>query len=55
MCSRYTYNKDGAKLRLRDKIIRVIPPSSNFGVASCGSMLRCLVPWLFNCLLRVEG
>ena len=24
MCSRYSYNKDEAKLRLRDKIIRVI-------------------------------
>jgi hypothetical protein len=31
MCSRYSYNEDEAKLRLRDKIIRVIR----------GSMLRC--------------
>ena len=30
MCSRYSYNKDEAKLRLRDKIIHVIPAFIQF-------------------------
>jgi hypothetical protein len=30
MCSRYTCNKDEANLRLRDKIIRVIPAFIQF-------------------------